>query len=326
MLTVAVGLRRAPDPDLIGTARRAYTTNGSLRLHGLFTEPVVTASGYAGRSRTPSHRTAGSLAVRRGAGRRRPCSTGRGLRGPRQRPHPAGTGRPRRGDPHHPTVSPDGRIGGGGAVRSVRASGPVGTRAARHALAAFPADQVAAALRWSAEPADERDAGGDLLFLTGTITGGGFAVDGGPTVRLLAPDERPELPYVENLQLLAGAHGLSLRLVARLATDRPSGVRALAAAWQGTDGDPVRADLGLRRLNRTHLPRTATAVIPSTPAPALPRNSTSCGGPWTARSRVAEPSPPPWPTAHSPSARRGGSDHRRRVRACAGGHRVGPAP
>jgi hypothetical protein len=86
----------------------------------------------------------------------------------------------------------------------------------------------------------------------------------------LAPDERPELPYVENLRLLAGAHGLSLRLVARLAPDRPSGVRALATAWQGTDGDPIRADLGLRRLNRTHLPRTGRAVTPSVPAPALP--------------------------------------------------------
>ncbi|MET7346825.1 hypothetical protein [Streptomyces mirabilis] len=273
LLTVADGLRRAPDPALIGTARRAYTANGSLRLHGLFTEPVVTASGYAGavtyalaqdgRLRSLSDVAPGDAdRARQAAGSAVPGGSALTLRELGDHGGAILT---------DPTVSPDGRIGGGGAVRSVRASGarwheePLDTLWRRS-----PADQVAAALRWSAEPADDRDAGGDLLFLTGTITGGGFAVDGGPPVRLLAPDERPELPYVENLRLLAGAHGLSLRLVARLAPDRPSGVRALAAAWQGTDGDPIRADLGLRRLNRTHLPRTGRAVIPSVPAPALP--------------------------------------------------------
>ncbi|MFE4820487.1 hypothetical protein ACFRFU_29420 [Streptomyces sp. NPDC056704] len=273
LLTVADGLRRAPDPALIGSARRAYTANGSLRLHGLFTEPVVTASGYAGavtyalaqdgRLRSLSDVAPGDAdRARQAAGSAVPGGSALTLRELGDHGGAILT---------DPTVSPDGRIGGGGAVRSVRASGarwheePLDTLWRRS-----PADQVAAALRWSAEPADDRDAGGDLLFLTGTITGGGFAVDGGPPVRLLAPDERPELPYVENLRLLAGAHGLSLRLVARLAPDRPSGVRALAAAWQGTDGDPIRADLGLRRLNRTHLPRTGRAVTPSVPAPALP--------------------------------------------------------
>ncbi|MFE2969807.1 hypothetical protein ACFXKC_40305 [Streptomyces sp. NPDC059340] len=273
LLTVADGLVRAPDPDLIGTARRAYGANGSLRLRGLFTEPVVTASGYAGavtyalaqdgRLRSLSDVAPGDAdRARQAAGSAVPGGSALTLRELGDHGGAILT---------DPTVSPDGRIGGGGAVRSVQASGarwheePLDTLWRRS-----PADQVAVALRWSAEPAEERDAGGDLLFLTGTITGGGFAVDGGPTVRLLAPDERPELPYVENLRLLAGAHGLSVRLVARLAADRPSGVRALAAAWPGADGNPIRADLGLRRLNRTHLPRTGSAVIPSTPAPALP--------------------------------------------------------
>lgn len=141
LLTVAVGLRRAPDPDLIGTARRAYTANGSLRLHGLFTEPVVTASGYAGAGHVrPRTGRPAPLAVRRGAGRRRPRSTGRGLRGPRrQRPHPAGTGRPRRGDPHRPD-----RLAGRADRRWPRGpfrtgvGGPLARGAARHALAAFP--------------------------------------------------------------------------------------------------------------------------------------------------------------------------------------------
>lgn len=273
LLAVAGGLGRVPDPELIGIARRAYVANGSLRLHGLFTEPVVTASGYAGavtyalaqdgRLRSLSDMAPGDAdRARQAAGSAVPGGSALTLRELGDHGGAILT---------DPTVSPDGRIGGGGAVRSVRASGarwheePLDTLWRRS-----PADQVAAALRWSADPADDRDAGGDLLFLTGTITGGGFVVDGGPTVRLLAPDERPELAYAENLRLLTGAHGLSLRLVARLAPDRPGGVRALAAAWRSAEGDTIRADLGLRRLNRTHLPRTGTTVIPATPTPALP--------------------------------------------------------
>ncbi|PVD08206.1 hypothetical protein DBP22_14305, partial [Streptomyces sp. CS207] len=34
--------------ELCGTARQPYTPDGSLRLYGLFTEPVLTATGYAG--------------------------------------------------------------------------------------------------------------------------------------------------------------------------------------------------------------------------------------------------------------------------------------
>lgn len=312
LLTVAVGLRRAPDPDLIGTARRAYTANGSLRLHGLFTEPVVTASGYAGavtyalaqdgRLRSLSDVAPGDAdRARQAAGSAVPGGSALTLRELGDHGGAILT---------DPTVSPDGRIGGGGAVRSVRASGarwheePLATLWRRS-----PADQVAAALRWSAEPADARDAGGDLLFLTGTITGGGFAVDGGPTVRLLAPDERPELPYVENLRLLAGP------TVCPCASSH--GSRRTGRAVYAPSPRPGRARTATRSA-RTSACAASTAPTcpgpqrpPSLPPqrPRFPRNSTSCGGPWTARSRVAAPSPPPWPTAHSPSARRGGSDH-----------------
>lgn len=275
LLSVVGGLSHAPDPALIGTARRGYAANGSLRLHGLFTEPVVTASGYAGavayalaqdgRLRSLSDVAPGDAdRVRQAAGSAVPGGGALTLRELGDHGGAILT---------DPTVSPDGRIGGGGTVRSVRASGARWHEEPLDALwRRAPADHVAAALKWSAEAVEERAAGGDLLFLTGTITGGGFAVHDGPTVRLLAPDERPELAYAENLRLLANAHGLCLRVVARLAPDRPSGILALAAAWQGEDGETVRTDLGLRRLNRTHLPTTATAVTPPTsaPAPAIP--------------------------------------------------------
>ncbi|MEU9010737.1 hypothetical protein AB0D12_13330 [Streptomyces sp. NPDC048479] len=163
-----------------------------------------------------------------------------------------------------PTVSPDGRIGGGARLRSVRAAGAQWHESPLDALwQRPPAAQLAAALDWLAEPADDRTAGGDLLFLTGTVSRGGFRVVGGPALQLLAPDERPELPYAENLRLLASRPGLALRLIARAVPDRPGGVHALAAAWTSHDGESVRADLGLRRLNRSHIPAHTPAPIPT---------------------------------------------------------------
>ncbi|WP_312888393.1 SWIM zinc finger family protein [Nonomuraea rhodomycinica] len=37
-----------PDPALTGTVRRAYEQGGSLRVHGVFREPVISATGYGG--------------------------------------------------------------------------------------------------------------------------------------------------------------------------------------------------------------------------------------------------------------------------------------
>ncbi|MCL7377245.1 hypothetical protein [Streptomyces sp. 35G-GA-8] len=241
----------------LSPARRAYRPEGPLRLYGLFTEPVVTASGYAGATvyalaPDGALRTLSDVA---------PGGPDRALQASGT-PVPGGCALGLRefGDGGGviltaPTVSPDGRIGGGGAVRSVRAAG-AGWREAP--LATLwqrpPAGQLASALGWLSQPADARSAGGDLLFLDGVVTGAGFAVAGGPTLRLAAADERPELPYAENLSLLASRPGLALRLIARVVPDRPDRVHALAASWTGHDGEPVRADLGLRPLNRSHIP------------------------------------------------------------------------
>ncbi|MFJ5685273.1 hypothetical protein [Streptomyces sp. NPDC093099] len=258
----------------LSPARRDYRPEGPLRLYGLFTEPVVTASGYAGATvyalaPDGTLRTLSDVA---------PGGPERALQASGS-PVPGGCalGLRELGDGGGviltaPTVSPDGRIGGGGAVRSVRAAG-AGWREAP--LAALwerpPAEQLASALAWLSEPAEARGAGGDLLFLDGVVTGTGFAVAAGPTLRLAAPDERPEFPYAENLALFAGRRGLALRLIARVVPDRPDRVRVLAASWTGHDGEPVRADLGLRLLNRSHIPaeragRAAGQAVASGPA------------------------------------------------------------
>ncbi|MFJ1599818.1 hypothetical protein [Streptomyces sp. NPDC088261] len=273
-LVELLDLVRGPAAAL-APARRSYQPEGPLRLHGLFTEAVVTASGYAGATvyaLAPDGRLRTLSDVAPGGPERALQASGS--------PVPGGCALGLRdlGDGGgviltSPTVSPDGRIGGGGQVRSVRATGAGWHEAPLAALwERSPAAQLAAALRWSAEPADARAAGGDLLFLDGTVTDAGFVVSGGPTLRLAAPDERPDLPYADNLRLLSSRPGLTLRLIARAVPDRPDRVHVLAAAWRGHGDGTVRTDLGLRLLNRSHL----GAVEPAPVAVAAPVDG---GGP-----------------------------------------------
>ncbi|MFD8966538.1 hypothetical protein ACFV0C_16310 [Streptomyces sp. NPDC059568] len=304
--------------EALSPARRNYRPEGPLRLYGLFTEPVVTASGYAGATvyalaPDGALRTVSDVA---------PGGPERALQASGT-PVPGGCALPLRelGDGGgviltSPTVSPDGRIGGGGQVRSVRATGAGWYEAPLAALwERPPVGQLAAALRWLAEPADARAAGGDLLFLDGMCTGAGFVVTGGPTLRLSAPDERPELPYAENLRLLAGRSGLALRLIARVVPDRPDRVQVLAASWTGHDGECVRADLGLRRLHRSH--------IPAVPVPAPVAGPADPAGPATGTAS-AEAAPSVVPVASAPPALPVELDLLRRAvdRAVAGGRAV----
>ncbi|WP_214411288.1 SWIM zinc finger family protein [Sphaerisporangium fuscum] len=48
LLTAGMLAAADPDPALIGTARRSYQPGGALRVHGVFREPVISATGYAG--------------------------------------------------------------------------------------------------------------------------------------------------------------------------------------------------------------------------------------------------------------------------------------
>ncbi|WP_418956925.1 hypothetical protein [Streptomyces tritici] len=260
-------LARRP-ADAAGTARRAYRPTQSLRLTGLFTEPVVTASGYAGVTTyaLAPDGTPYTLADVRPGGPERVAQAAAA-------PVPGGCALSLRelGEGGAvlmtaPAVSHDGRIGGGTGVRSVSVRGTGWSEEPAAALwRRSPAEQFAAA--------DAEGPGAGLLFLDGTLTASGLAVADGPTVALYAPDERPELPYAENLRLLAGYPGLRIRLVARLVPGRPGGVHVLAVGWTDRSGTPRRADLGLRRLHRTDLPdppADPTAPKPSGPAPALP--------------------------------------------------------
>ncbi|MEU2181486.1 hypothetical protein [Streptomyces thermolilacinus] len=246
--------------ELRGTARRPYTPDGSLRLYGLFSEPVLTASGYAG-AVTWTADTRGRLfsvsdVAPGGPGR----ATGAADRAVRvgdtalthrqlSRAGLAVSGA---------TVSGDGRLGAGAGVRAVRASGATWDAEPLDRLWAVPvAEQAARAL-------DGGDAADGLLFLHVTVLGAVreaagvcLAADcGGLTVRLTAAHDDPALPYRDNLRLLASVPGIRLRALARL-DPAPHPRARLLAVTHPSDAE-ARVDLGFDRLQRADLPADVT--------------------------------------------------------------------
>ncbi|MET9503266.1 hypothetical protein ABZY42_16300 [Streptomyces sp. NPDC006622] len=266
-LGVAHRLPRATGADLAGlrgTARQPYRPDGSLRLYGLFSEPVLTATGYAG-AVTWTADADGRLYtvsdVAPGGPGRATGAADRAVRiGDTSLTHRelARAGLAVSGA----TVSPTGRLGAGAGVRAVRASGAAWREEPLDRLWAVPAaDQVARAL----------GGGHDLLFLDVTLMGTVRETAGdclladcaGMPLRLVTAHDAPGLPYRENLRLLAAAGGSGLRVVARLA---PGPVpRALLLAVEHPGDPAARVDLGLDRLQRADLPAGA---LPAAPAPA----------------------------------------------------------
>jgi hypothetical protein len=268
VLGVTHRLPHATGPDLTelrGTVRQPYRPDGSLRLYGLFSEPVLTATGYAGavtwtadadgRLYTVSDVAPGGPSRAVGAADRAvrigdTTLTHREL----SRAGLAVSGA---------TVSPTGRLGAGAGVRAVRASGAAWRAEPLDRLWAVPAaEQVARAL----------NGGQDLLFLEVTLggtvreaTGDCLLADcGGLPLRLATAHDDPALPHRDNLRLLAAAGGSRLRIVARLVPGPCP--RALLLATEHPVDPGARVDLGLDRLQHADLPTGAVAP----PARAVP--------------------------------------------------------
>ncbi|MGY4927162.1 hypothetical protein [Streptomyces sp. 900105755] len=257
---------------LRGTVRQPYTPDGSLRLYGLFSEPVLTASGYAGAVTWTADAEGRLYTVSDVA----PGGTGRAVGAADRAVRIGDTALTHRELARAglavsgATVSPTGRLGAGAGVRAVRASG-VGWRAEPlDRLWAVPvAEQVGRAL----------DGGHDLLFLEVTAVGAVreaagdclLADCGGVPLRLTAAHDHPALPHRDNLRLLAAARGSRLRVVARLAAAPHARAQLLATEHPMRAGS--RVDVGLDRLQHADLPAPASppSAAPLTPlAPAAP--------------------------------------------------------
>ncbi|NEA17799.1 hypothetical protein, partial [Streptomyces halstedii] len=251
---------------LRGTSRQAYVPDGSLRLYGLFCEPVLTATGYAGavtwtadaegRLYTVSDVAPGGVGRAVGAADRAvrigdTALTHREL----SRAGLAVSGA---------TVSPTGRLGAGAKVRAVRASGADWNGPPLDRLWAVPvAEQVARALDGD---------GHGLLFLDIVVLGSVREAAGdvlladcdGLPVRLAVAHDDPGLPHRDNVRHLAAARGTRLRAVARL-SPAPHARALLLATGHPTDPG-ARVDLGLDRLQHADLP----ALPPPAPTAAPP--------------------------------------------------------
>ncbi|UPZ33424.1 SWIM zinc finger family protein [Streptomyces sp. LRE541] len=245
--------------DLRGSARQPYAPDGSLRLYGLFSEPVLTATGYAGAVTWTADADGRLYTVSDVA----PGGSGRAVGAADRAVRVGDTALTHRELSRAglavsgATVSPTGRLGAGAGVRAVRAAGSAWSEAPLDRLWAAPvAEQVSRALR----------TGGDgLLFLDVTLVGTVREAAGdclladcdGLTLRLAAAHDHPALPYRDNLRLLATAPGIRLRVVARL--DPAPVPRALLVATRHPGDAGAHVDLGLDRLQHADLPAAATA-------------------------------------------------------------------
>jgi hypothetical protein len=133
------------------------------------------------------------------------------------------------------TASREGRLGRDKGVR-IADQGP-STWQAEAIQARFLrplADQRNAALAQAALPADAQPAGWDFLFLTGTVLGavGAELLLQTPDhpVRLAIANECPKLCFRENLRMLCHAPGLALQIIGRITPLEPDVVFALAIA------------------------------------------------------------------------------------------------
>ncbi|MEU7745739.1 SWIM zinc finger family protein [Nonomuraea sp. NPDC049158] len=129
-----------PDPALVGSVRRSYQPGGSLRVYGVFREPVISATGYGGvvtHLVTEDGRWFSVADVKPGgSARARGAATAPVSIGPAMLNHAqlavAGlliTGA---------TISPDGRLGAGGGVRATPVKGMPWTEGPMAALFARP--------------------------------------------------------------------------------------------------------------------------------------------------------------------------------------------
>jgi hypothetical protein len=223
----------------VGTARRKQLPVRPRRLHGLFAEPILTRSGFAGAAvyfLGEDDRIYAASDVRPGDARHARdaylggIEIGALIQPARQLARGLYLGTDL-------TASGDGRLGRGKNVKiadqgqSTWQAEPVQERFRCPLPGQWDAAYAQAAL-----PADARPAGWDFIFLRGTVLGAAGpevffqpATDG-PPIRLAVENESESLYFRENLRMLSHAPGLRLQVIARVNLREPSIVSPLAVA------------------------------------------------------------------------------------------------
>ncbi|BFV61065.1 SWIM zinc finger family protein [Kitasatospora sp. CMC57] len=283
LLTTALLRTGRGDAAMLGTVRRAYRAGGALRVHGVFREPVLTSTGYAGvvthlldqdgRWFSVADVRPGGPARARGAATA-PVSVGAAALDHAQLSRGglliSGA-----------TASADGRLGSGRGVKASPVPGSDWTSGPLAALFARPLARAAAERLGDGPLADPEDdsllrqpVGCDLVVLgaVGDTVLAREAGTEGPVIRLAAAHPHPELAHIPNLGQLAAHPGTLVRVLGRIDPDRAATLRVLAvgpvpgsdttlrlpAGWQG------RADLGYDLLLGAHFPPPGELPQPPT--------------------------------------------------------------
>ncbi|WP_017573516.1 hypothetical protein [Nocardiopsis halotolerans] len=268
------GPRPAPTLADVGTGRRAYAGVGSLRLYGLGSERVATASGYAGVVTHAVSLTGGPRLWRVGDVAPGDDDRVAAVYGAAVSFGGASLSHRDLGRSgmvaQRVSASADGRLRGGAATTAAVTDGCAWDAQPLAVLWERPlAAQVERSLRAQAAPAHRT--GADLVFadlvVTGAAGAGGVAVLERVTGRAftLRPSGAADLVRARNLPRLAAEPGLGMRAVARPVPESPGTLvpvtvsapdLALPAAWRG------RANLSLDTLP------SPGAAHPSVPVPA----------------------------------------------------------
>lgn len=241
MLLVAHQLRRGEtDLEWLGTARRRYDEVGNLKLWGLFSEPVLTATGYAGVV-TWFADSRGRLFqlsdVAPGEGER--------VRQAYQGGHPLnGVSLAHRELSRtrlliqRATASSDGRLGAGQKVQGTTSG------------ASLWSDSDLSNL-WEKGPASPSD----LIFVQGEVLGAerdALVLRTARGVLRLTPPSQGDLPGRDNLSLLSRLPGRSYRWIARLHRGQAFSATALAVEADRVEEWNGRCNLGCDRLHASH--------------------------------------------------------------------------
>nr|WP_243876378.1 hypothetical protein [Streptomyces sp. 846.5] len=253
------------DRDARGTARQDFTAAGSLRLYGLLSEPVLTATHIGAVTYLldpdgtvasvadilPHQGEPGARAARAAAGRAVRLGDVRLNHTELSRSGVLVSGA---------TRSATGRLGSGASVRAVGTTGAAWSEPPLSSPWQQPLGaQIRRALDASTRSGAQRPAGADLLFLDLVLLGpsGGrllARVEGTDTTAALLPAHpHPDLPYRRNLALLASRPGLGVRAIGRLVRAADAHVHLLAVEIDGR-----RYNLGLEELPT--LPATQPAA------------------------------------------------------------------
>ncbi|MBI4748942.1 MAG: hypothetical protein HY774_10670 [Acidobacteria bacterium] len=283
---------RVATPEQIGTARRAYEEAGNLKLAGIWTEPILTRTGYAGvvtylvdRSQKIYSLASILLGDETSSPQAYGASAGLGdLAVPHRDLSRVGV------FVEGATVSPEGRLGTGSATRGVKA-GPLswGDPTVR-ALWDVPLRlQLERAFQTVSTSRDTAFVGSDVLFFKGTLVGADkdalfisvleAADQPSLMVRGVLASDHSALVFRDNLKLLAQSIGVTACFIGRFIPEQPKTVALLAvgvqepqpaAAGAGVDVETeprlrfpsawmAHCNLGLDRLQGSYLPPPVSA-------------------------------------------------------------------